>query len=395
MSLLYTLSVRSYTLAIRMASLWNAKAKEWVQGRKDVWKAIENFQASEKVVWFHCASLGEFEQGRPLMEKMKLDGYQVIVTFFSPSGYRIRKNYEGADLITYLPVDTKKNADRFIKKIKPSKVIFVKYEFWANHLYAAKKNGAELFLISALFRPNQIFFKWYGGYMRTVLSWFKVIFVQNEASLQQLKTIGLNAVIAGDTRYDRVMENANKVVRYPLVDSFCSDKKIFVAGSVWAEDMEIVAPLVNQLSSEWKVILASHEIKESAVQLIESQLTKKTSRYSSGNADADVLIIDNVGMLMNLYAYGDMAYVGGAFRTGLHNILEPAAFGLPVIFGPKTDKFPEAELFKAAEIAKQVSSQDQLIKAFNEFASLDMKENVKSFMLSNTGATEIILNTIA
>lgn len=396
MRFLYSLSVELYVLGIRITSLWNAKAKKWVLGRKDVWKQVEDFQKDDsRLYWFHCASLGEFEQARPLIEAAReQEKCQIAVSFFSPSGYEVRKNYQGADFIFYLPKDSKRNAKRLLQKLRPTTVLFVKYEFWANYLFEAKKSGAQLYCVSATFRPGQIFFKWYGGFMVKVLKSFDQIFVQNEGSKELLEPIGIESIVSGDTRFDRVMANAKKVQRYDEVEEFVKEKKVLILGSVWEEDVQVCLNAVNNLGDEWKVILAPHEINEGFISSVEDRVQKKVSRYSSVKADSDVLIIDNIGMLMNLYQYGDLAYVGGAFRTGLHNILEPAAFGLAVIFGPKTDKFPEAKQFLQADVGFQIDSAIAFEKRFTELQSADYKRKVLDFMNSNCGATECILQEV-
>jgi 3-deoxy-D-manno-octulosonic-acid transferase len=397
MKLFYSLSVQLYVFAIHLSSLWNSKAKKWVSGRKDVWQKIEAFKRDDELslYWFHCASLGEYEQGRPVIEALKeKENCQIIITFFSPSGYEIRKNYEVADLIVYLPKDSASNAKRFLDHFKPQAVFFVKYEFWANYLFESKRVGAKLYLVSGVFRKGQIFFKGYGGFMRKVLNAFDTIFVQNQASKDLLSTINVESVLSGDTRFDRVMSNAEKVIQYDDVKEFVGTKKVFILGSVWGDDLEAVMSSVNLLDKGWKVIIAPHEIKDEFIGQIESRIEKKYSRYSSLDVNSEVLIIDNIGMLMNLYQYADIAYVGGAFRTGLHNILEPAAFASPVIFGPLTDKFPEAKVFIEARIGFQISSETEFKEVFQRLISQDLKDHIWNFMNSQRGATQVILDSL-
>jgi len=429
MHILYSISVRLYFLSIRIASLWNPKAKKWVDGRKECWEKLERFadensklssrfmkgQNSKlsktefvadyspfqipKTYWFHCASLGEFEQGRPLMEALKDKSHcRIVITFFSPSGYEIRKNYELADLVLYLPNDSKKNAKRFFNLVDPTAIFFIKYEFWANYIFEAKKRVIPLYSVSAVFRKKQIFFKWYGGYMRSVLKSISRIFVQNVESKKLLESIGINSVIAGDTRYDRVMKNAEKAQKFPLIDAFTNNHKIFVCGSLWLQDLQVVSDSLNNLEDDWKIILTTHEIDESHLKEVEEFFKdKKIIRYSKlnqDNLDSTILLIDNVGMLMHLYSYGNLAYVGGAFKTGLHNILEPASFGVPVIFGTHHKKFPEAKLFIDNGIGFSVSNSKEFQTILSKLQNENMNVKVVGFMNSQKGATDVILNTI-
>lgn len=424
MRIFYSISVRLYVFFVHVASLWNPKAKKWVTGRKESWKKLETFagenskfvsnrnqnsnlQDSEfvadhssfqtpKIYWFHCASLGEFEQGRPLMEALKDKEYcQIVITFFSPSGYEIRKNYDLADLVLYLPNDSKKNAKRFLKILDPTAAFFIKYEFWANYIFEAKKLAIPLYSVSAVFRKNQIFFKWYGGYMRSVLKSVSNIFVQDKSSQELLKTIGVDSILSGDTRYDRVMRNAENAKRFPLIDSFTKDHKIFVCGSLWIHDLQVVSEELKKMGDDWKIILTTHEIDEPHLKEAESFFTEKKlvrfSKLNEFNSDSKILLIDNVGMLMHLYGYADLAYVGGAFKTGLHNILEPASFGLPVIFGPHHKKFPEAELFIQNGIGFSISNAVEFKSVLEKLQQENLIEKVVGFMNLKRGATKVIL----
>ncbi len=397
MRLFYSLGVNLYVLGIHIASLWSLKAKKWVAGRKDLWQKLEAFDNSGEVIWFHCASLGEFEQGRPIMEKIKAQkDCKIVVSFFSPSGYEIRKNYEGADLVCYLPKDSKANALRFLDLIKPTEIYFVKYEFWAYYIIEASRRKIKLYSISAVFRKSQIFFKFYGGYMRSVLRVFDQIFVQNKASQNLLSSIQLDSILAGDTRYDRVFENATRVQNYPLISEFVGDKKVLVCGSIWMEDLKVIEEKLNALQG-WKIIIAPHEIKDAFIHEIIERIDKKSIQYSvlnESNKDAEVLIIDNIGMLMNLYQYGDLAYIGGAFRTGLHNILEPAAFQLPVIFGDKYGKFPEAYDFLENGIGFSIEDAYDFNRVVDELSNQDLRSKVEGFMTARRGATATILSHV-
>ncbi|MEX1000567.1 MAG: glycosyltransferase N-terminal domain-containing protein [Crocinitomicaceae bacterium] len=393
----YSLGVFLYTAAVKCVAWWNPKAKKWVAGRRQVWEDIAEFQPQSKVYWFHCASLGEFEQGRPIMEKLKsTEDCQLVVTFFSPSGYEVRKNYEGADLLTYLPVDTAKNAKRFIAKVQPTKAFFIKYEFWANYIEQCNKLSIPIYSVAALFRKEQFFFKWYGSYMRSVLKKFDQIFVQDQPSQDRLKEIGIQAIICGDTRFDRVIENATKVKSYPEIERFKADEKVLICGSIWQEDLQVIHQKLSR-EGDWKVIIAPHEISESFMAQIERKVGLATIRYSNIEQykGEQLLIIDNIGMLMNLYQYGDLAYIGGGFKTGLHNILEPAAFGLPVIMGDKTEKFPEAKLFIENGIGFQVSNQLEFEKQFDHLKSQELRPKIRKFMESQTGATDLIIKHIS
>ena len=418
MKFLYSIGVWLYTAAVNIAALWNPKAKRWVVGRRESLQKLEKFshrpfrlpsmtdtgKAVEPIhpplYWFHCASLGEFEQGRPLIEALKArSDCQIAVSFFSPSGYEIRKNYELADLIFYLPVDSKKNAKKVFESLNPTAVFFIKYEFWANYIFEAKSREIPFYSISAVFRKNQIFFKWYGGYMRSVLKACTTIFVQNDTSKKLLDSIGINSVHAGDTRYDRVMKNAEKAQRFPLVDSFAKDHKIFVCGSLWLPDLQAISEGLNNLGDDWKIILTTHEIDEvhlkEAEHFFSAQKIIRYSKLDDQNTDAKILMIDNVGMLMHLYGYADLAYVGGAFKTGLHNILEPASFGLPVVFGPHHEKFPEAKLFIENGIGFAISNANEFEFTLRKLQAENLKEKVLAFMNSQKGATNIIVNSVA
>ncbi|MEZ4923264.1 MAG: glycosyltransferase N-terminal domain-containing protein [Crocinitomicaceae bacterium] len=396
MKLFYTIGVNVYYFAVLVASIWNPKAKKWINGRKEIWTQIGSFIPKEHVYWFHCASLGEFEQGRPLMEALKSrQNCQIVVTFFSPSGYEIRKNYNGADLIVYLPRDSKRNASKLLGAIKPVSVFFVKYEFWANYIFECNKRNIPIYLVAGLFRENQIFFKGYGGFMRKVLESFTKIYVQNDDSRALLNGIGLPSIVAGDTRYDRVLKNAAQVISYPEVERFCGDSKVLICGSIWDEDLQVIHNKINDLN-EWKVIIAPHEISEGFIKRIEQLIKLKSIRYSQIDqcSDEKVLIIDNIGMLMNLYQYGDVAFVGGGYKTGLHNILEPAAFGLPVMFGDKFEKFPEAFIFIENGIGFTIPNAHTFYHVLDAVVGQALNEKVISFMKSQTGATDKILQEI-
>lgn len=359
-AMLYGLSVRLYGLALRLASPFHTKARLWVQGRKNVWQSLEKaLQGNEKpVVWVHVASLGEFEQARPVIEGLRLqhgNRFFLLLSFFSPSGYEVRKDYAQADFVTYLPIDTHANAKRWLDIIQPSLALWVKYEFWWNVLAEMQARKVPIVLFSATFRQEQFFFKPSARYFLDILQKFTQIFVQNEESLALLRQHNFeNAQVAGDTRFDRVLATVAQFEPILPVAQWRQDSPTLVAGSVWERDLEVILPTLAQKFLDLKIIFAPHEIHESTLQKIESSFPNQTIRYSQllqGQASQEssrVLLIDNVGMLSRLYHYGSLAYVGGAFKEGLHNILEPSAFGLPVIFGRDYRKFPEAEaLIKA------------------------------------------------
>jgi 3-deoxy-D-manno-octulosonic-acid transferase len=400
--ILYQIVIELYFLGVKIAATRNSKAKMFIDGRKLAWKKVQTFKSEDKdVYWFHCASLGEFEQARPLIEKLKnLKPCKVVITFFSPSGYEIRKNYELADLIIYLPKDSKKNSKRLLNEIKPSKIFFVKYEFWPNYLLEAKRQNRSTYLVSGVFRKNQIFFKWYGGFMRKVLKSFDKIFLQDLKSQALLDQINVKSIVTGDTRYDRVMENALNVKSFPLIEKFINNQPTLVVGSCWQEDETVVFPVLNQIDG-LKVIIAPHEIDEKHIASIQKQLSKTTVRYSQIDQTKtdeliafDILIIDNIGMLMHLYQYAKVAYIGGAFGKGLHNILEPASFGVPVIFGDNYTKFPEAFQFIDEGIGFSVSNQKEFEGILKQLLKTDYSAQVLRFMNTQKGATNKIINAI-
>lgn len=349
----YNLSAGGYKATVHLASLWNRKAKLWVNGRKDIFQKLSQWKdtlpAGDKIIWMHCASLGEFEQGRPVAEsiKDKYPRHKLIITFFSPSGYEIRKDYPGADAVFYLPADSKKNAEKFISIIHPSLVIWVKYEYWYHYLTTLKNRNIPVLLVSSIFRTNQPFFKWYGGIWKKMLQSFAQIFVQDEQSPALLKMIGIaeNVTVAGDTRFDRVIAIANNNASLPeKISRFTQGFKVVVAGSTWEEDEEEIVHYAR-MHPQLKFIIAPHEIDDERLKDM-GKLFPRSVLYSQLNPDdtaAQVVIIDNIGMLSLLYRLADVAYIGGGFNeSGIHNILEAAVYGLPVIFGPEYEKFREA-----------------------------------------------------
>jgi len=347
----YNVSIWVYKAGILVAALFNSKARSWVEGRKGQFDRMKAARIDDRpVVWFHCASLGEFEQGRPVLEvfRREFPHYSVLLTFFSPSGYNIRKNYNGADYVFYLPLDTPAGVRQFMNIWKPSMAIFVKYEFWFNYLRALKKRGVPTFVISAIFRPYQYFFRGYGKWFRKQLGLVSCYFVQNQISQELLQKAGISrAIISGDTRFDRVAAIAAQAQSLARFSAFARNQQILVAGSTWPPDEELLLPLIHDESLPLKFIIVPHEIGKAHIQGLKNKITVKTQTYSehSGSFDADtkVLIIDQVGLLSGLYKLGSIAFIGGGFGRGIHNILEAAAFGLPVFFGPTYGQFAEAK----------------------------------------------------
>jgi len=392
-----------------LASLFNTKARLWVRGRKN-WRnriSASGLTAEGQKIWVHCASLGEFEQGRPLIEKIKSRSPEtlVILSFFSPSGYEIRKNYDKADLVLYLPLDTPANSRDFIQLIKPDLAVFVKYEFWYFFLEGLHREKIPTILVSALFRPEQAFFQAYGRFFQKMLFFFTHIFVQNKVSAEQLDKIALKHYsVAGDTRVDRVLGLARESRTFPLVENFVRDAPVLIAGSTWPPDEDRLLPfLKNDCPPHWKAIIAPHEIDEAHIEKIERGLDKNYIRYSrlseaTKAQEYRFLIIDNIGMLASLYRYGKMAYIGGGFGKGIHNTLEPITFGLPVIFGPKYGKFEEAVSLINNGGAYTVNSREELSHTFQQLADpafyRKASKKARGYIDQNQGATDIVLSSI-
>ncbi len=403
MLLLYNLGVRIYYLLIYITSAFNKKASTWIKGRKH-----QKFQHFNSSAWFHFASLGEFEQGLPVLIafRQKHSDQPVVVTFFSPSGYEIRKNTPYADAVYYLPLDTAANARQLLDAINPSIAVFTKYEYWFHYFYELNRRNVPLFVISGIFRPRQVFFKWYGGLHRKMLGYVTRFFVQDEESKQLLAQLGIsNAEVSGDTRFDRVWANAQKPKSFSLVEEFTQGHRVLIAGSTWPRDEELLAQLIQQ-QPDWKFIIAPHEIREEKITALLALLPEgKATRYSlldSGNyhskqlARAQVLIIDNIGMLSSLYQYGQIAYIGGGFGVGIHNTLEAAAFGLPVTFGPNYQRFKEARDLVSNQLGYSISNADDLQITFTQLTQGDkalqaISQQVKDFVRNGTGATDLIL----
>ena len=403
MPVLYNIGVKLYFFTIWFASLFSKKARLWVNGREN-----QGFIRLTDSIWFHFASLGEFEQGRPVLEELKRlhPENKIVITFFSPSGYEVRKNTPLADAVYYLPLDTASNARKFIDAIKPKFAVFTKYEYWYHYFNEMHRSNIPLYVISGIFRPGQVFFNWYGSLHRKILSLVTHFFVQDERSKQLLEGIGLsNVTISGDTRFDRVWANAQNPKPMPTIDEFKNGHKIFIAGSTWPPDEKLVATLINQYP-DWKFIFAPHEINgEKINELIDLLPKGSTVRFSqisnlqSLTSNHQTLIIDNIGMLSSLYKYGNIAYIGGGFRAGIHNTLEAAAFGLPVIFGPNYSKFKEAHDLITLKAGFSVADADELKliteslmdETFYNIASAKIKAYVKE----HTGATQMIVDYLS
>lgn len=404
MLLFYNIAIYAYYFIIKIASITNSKAKLWLVGRRD-----QQIRPLQKSAWFHFASLGEFEQGRPVLEAFKEQHpeHAIVVTFFSPSGYEVRKNTPLADAVYYLPLDTAANARQFIDTIDPVIAVFTKYEYWYHFYNEAHQRNIPLYVISAIFRQQQIFFKWYGDLHRKILEKVTRFFVQDEDSKTRLSTIGIHKVmVSGDTRFDRVYANALAPKQLPLIERFKNNARVFIAGSTWPADEELIAPLITA-HPDWKFIFAPHEIPEAKISDLMSKLpANSTVRFSQikvndqGLSNKQVLVIDNIGMLSSLYQYGDVAYIGGGFGVGIHNTLEAAAFGLPVIFGPNYQKFKEARDLVALGGGFSISDAGQLKAVADQLMNNDAHREqagaiAKELVQHSKGATEMIMQNIA
>jgi 3-deoxy-D-manno-octulosonic-acid transferase len=412
MFLFYTISIYFYVFFIRVASLFNDKARKWIKGRKNLLQQIREELGNEKgisehqLIWFHCASLGEFEQGRPVMQKIRelYPGQKILLTFFSPSGYEVRKNFKGADHIFYLPIDTPSNARKFINLVNPGMVIFIKYEYWYNFLEELTIRKIPVYIASAIFRPEQHFFRWYSGWFRRQLKKISGFFVQDKESESLLNSIGIARVtVTGDTRFDRVYDIAREDKPFPLISSFCGDNRVIVAGSTWKEDEEILFTLINEDAPGLKFILAPHEIHASHLESISAGLKNPFVRYSQASEenvrDAKILIIDSIGILAYLYKFATIAYVGGGFGAGIHNILEAAAFGKPVIFGLRHEKFREAGDLIRAKGAFSITDAGGFKATINKLLTdhefyNHSAEECSLYVQRNQGATDKIIRHI-
>lgn len=403
---MYNIVIYIYLIGVVIASLFSKKVRNMWRGERQAIGIIkEKMDPNAQYVWFHAASLGEFEQGRPLMEQLKREHpeYKILLTFFSPSGYEVRKNYEGADIITYLPLDTIMNARRFLRTIRPVMAFFIKYEFWYNYLHILKYRKVPVYSVSSIFRPEQVFFKWYGRSYGRVLHCFTHFFVQNEISRQLLAKIGINEVtVVGDTRFDRVLQIKEAAKQLPVVEAFTDGHRTFVAGSSWQPDEDIFIPWFNA-HKDWKLIIAPHVIGEDHLQQILSKIEGKAVRYTQASAeevrDAQVLIIDCFGLLSSIYHYGEVAYVGGGFGVGIHNLPEAAVWGVPVIFGPNNQRFQEAQQLKACGGGLEINGAADFQRIMDRFDANpqqveDDGKKAGDYVKGKAGATDKVLHSV-
>ena len=400
---MYSLGIYLMALGVRVAALFKEKLRKMVQGHRATWQMLRALSGKDAYVWFHAASLGEFEQGRPLMERLRREHPEkkILLTFFSPSGYEVRKNYDGADLVCYLPFDTPLNARRFVKLARPEAAFFIKYEFWRNYIEVLYKRGIPCYSVSSIFRENQIFFRPYGrGYARC-LSRMTHLFVQNETSRRLLEGIGVtNVDVVGDTRFDRVLDIRNAAKPLPLAERFAGCWKVLVAGSSWPQDEEIIIPYFNK-HPNLKLVLAPHVVSEEHLQAIERQLARPALRYSKATpkavAEVDCLIIDCYGLLSSIYRYASMAYVGGGFGVGIHNVPEAAVYGIPVIIGPNNKKFREAQALLRCGGCKEIACAadfEQIMDAWlsDKEALATAGKAAGSYIADNAGAADRIFS---
>ena len=439
---MYNIAIYIYLIGVAIGSLFNKKIKKMWRGEREAVDLLkEKVDPTAKYVWFHAASLGEFEQGRPLIEQLKATHpeYKILLTFFSPSGYEVRKNYEGADIVCYLPLDTIRNARRFLRAVHPVMAFFIKYEFWYNYLHILRHRGVPVYSVSSIFRPGQVFFKWYGRNYAKVLHCITHFFVQNEVSLQLLKGIGIDeATVVGDTRFDRVLQIKEQAKKLPIVEAFkgingkgdackedlsedackgalsedackdnlsengCKGCKVFVAGSSWQPDEDIFIRFFND-HPDWKLIIAPHVIGEDHLAYILDKLQMKAVRYAQATdqsaAEARCLIIDCFGLLSTIYRYGEIAYVGGGFGVGIHNVPEAAVWGVPVLFGPNNKRFQEAQDLLACKGSFEVTDYDSFNTIISRLISDDKfrhqcGEASANYVKSRSGATDIIMKSV-
>lgn len=439
---MYNIAIYIYLIGVAIGSLFNKKIKKMWRGEREAVDLLkEKVDPTAKYVWFHAASLGEFEQGRPLIEQLRATHpeYKILLTFFSPSGYEVRKNYEGADIVCYLPLDTIRNARRFLRAVHPVMAFFIKYEFWYNYLHILRHRGVPVYSVSSIFRPGQVFFKWYGRNYAKVLHCITHFFVQNEVSLQLLKGIGIDeATVVGDTRFDRVLQIKEQAKKLPIVEAFkgingkgdackgalaedackedlsedackgdlsengCKGCKVFVAGSSWQPDEDIFIRFFND-HPDWKLIIAPHVIGEDHLAYILDKLQMKAVRYTQATeqsaAEARCLIIDCFGLLSTIYRYGEIAYVGGGFGVGIHNVPEAAVWGVPVLFGPNNKRFQEAQDLLACKGSFEVTDYDSFNTIISRLISDDKfrhqcGEASANYVKSRSGATDIIMKSV-
>lgn len=407
---MYELFIILYNIGVWVASFFSKKVRAMWKGEHRTFRVLrEKIDPNAMYIWFHAASLGEFEQGRPIMEAIRREhpGYKILLTFFSPSGYEVRKNYDGADVVVYLPIDTKRNARRFLRLTNPVMAFFIKYEFWSNYLHMLKERHVPTFSVSSIFRPNQIFFRAYGKGYGKVLDCFTHFFVQNEESRDLLKSIGIDCVsVTGDTRFDRVLQIRDAGKTLPIVENFVGGTvedrpHVFIAGSSWPPDEDIFIRYFNE-HRDWKLIIAPHVIGDDHMKQILGKLERKTVRYTEATTEnvvgAECLIIDCFGLLSSIYRYADVTYVGGGFGVGIHNVLEAAVWGKPVIFGPNNKNFQEAQGLLKAGGGFEVTSYDDFVgvmrKLADDKALEQSRERAGGFVESLAGATRQIMKEV-
>jgi 3-deoxy-D-manno-octulosonic-acid transferase len=412
MLFIYNLIVVLADFILKIVALFSKKIKLFVEGRKSVFKILSNkIKYYDKTIWFHAASLGEYEQGLPVMERMKsrFPNHLIVLTFFSPSGYEVRKNNTIADVTVYLPLDTQSNVEQFMKIVRPDMAFFIKYEYWPNYLNALQNREIPTYLISGIFREKQVFFKWYGGFYRKALEAFEHFFVQNSSSKELLLKLGkTNVTVSGDTRFDRVFSILNQNNQLDFIDKFKNNTLTVVVGSSWPKDEMLLVNYINS-SNNVKFIIAPHNINKDQIAYLKNQISKKTILFSSINfndldasklAENDVLIIDTIGILTKIYSYADIAYVGGGFgNPGVHNILEPATFGVPIIIGPNYSHFAEATALVKMNGCISITNQEELNETFDKLTQnsdvrLEKGHICSTFVEMNKNATEIIMNYI-
>lgn len=404
--MIYNLVIYIYLFGVKLAALFSSKPAKMVKGHREVFDILrDKIDRNARYIWFHAASLGEFEQGRPLIERIRKEHpeYRILQTFFSPSGYEVRKNYQGADIVCYLPFDTPRNVRRFIEMVNPCMVFFIKYEFWQNYLNTLYKKGIPVYSVSSIFRPNQIFFRWYGKDYRKVLKTFSHLFVQNEVSEKLLASIGVTDVtIVGDTRFDRVLDICTVVKDLPLVKAFKGNSKTFVAGSSWGPDEDIFIRYFNE-HPEMKLVIAPHVVSDSHLKEIMEKVKRPCVRYTEATAEnvskADCLIIDCYGLLSSIYRYGEISYIGGGFGVGIHNVLEAAVYGIPVIFGPNNKKFREAQHLLEKKGGFEINDYEEFKRLMDRFLTdnsyLQQAGNAAGdYVKNNSGALEKIMRAI-
>ena len=408
MSLIYNISIWFYLISIKVAALFNTKAAQWTEGRKTIFTDLKNqIDSEDQVIWFHVASLGEFEQGRPLMEEVKksFPGHKILLTFFSPSGYEVKKNFPGADYIFYLPIDTPSNAKKFVSIVKPKMAIFVKYEFWYNYLNELYKNKVPLLMISVIFRPSQHFFSFWGGWFRKQLHKVTWFYVQNNQSVDLLKKIKIyHTEKSGDTRFDRVKALAEEQHKLPAIKRFKDNSLLMVAGSTWPPDEAILKNVLDKSKTSFKLVIAPHVVSDIHI----DEIKQKFDRYhpilftdfeKTFSEDASVLIVNTTGILSKIYRYADLSYVGGGFGVGIHNLLETATYGQPVLFGPKFKKFQEAHDLIEIRSGFPISNETEALKKVEQLlANADERtetgRRAKAYVFDNAGATAVVLNKI-